>query len=148
MINLTNQVALVTGAGQGIGRASAEALAAAGAHVIIADIDRAKAEAVADAIGATQRRSLAVQADVGDLTEIDRMVREALERFGQIDILLNNAGVTRRADIMDITEADWDRIHRVNAKGGVLLPAARGTRDDPASQRPHHQRGLDCRQRL
>ncbi len=116
-MNLTNQVALVTGAGQGIGRATAQALAEAGAHVIAADIDRAKAEATAEGIMATQRRALAVQADVGDLQQIDRMVREALEQFGQIDILVNNAGVTRRADIMELTEADWDRIHRVNAKG-------------------------------
>jgi len=116
-MNLTNQVALVTGAGQGIGKACAEALAAAGAHVVVADINRQNAEAAAEAIMATQRRSLAVQADVGDLQDIDRMVREALAQFGQIDILVNNAGVTRRADIMDLTEADWDRIHRVNAKG-------------------------------
>jgi NAD(P)-dependent dehydrogenase (short-subunit alcohol dehydrogenase family) len=114
---LANQVALVTGAGQGIGQASAHALAAAGAHLLVADIDRGKAEATADAIMATQRRAVAVQADVGDLADIDRMVREALAAFGQIDILLNNAGVTRRADIMDLTEMDWDRIHRVNAKG-------------------------------
>jgi NAD(P)-dependent dehydrogenase (short-subunit alcohol dehydrogenase family) len=87
------------------------------AHVVVADIDRQKAEATADAIMSMQRRALAVQADVGDLQHIDRMVREALQQFGQIDILLNNAGVTRRADIMDLTEADWDRIHRVNAKG-------------------------------
>ncbi len=116
-MDLTNQVALVTGAGQGIGRASAAALAAAGAHVVVADIDRAKAEATAEAIMSGQRRAVAVQADVGDLEAIDRMVREAIAAFGPIDILLNNAGVTRRADIMDITEADWDRIHRVNAKG-------------------------------
>jgi NAD(P)-dependent dehydrogenase (short-subunit alcohol dehydrogenase family) len=116
-MNLSNQVALVTGAAQGIGKASALALAEAGAHVVVADIDRQGAEATADAIMATQRKSLAVQADVGDLQQIDRMVRTAIEQFGQIDILLNNAGVTRRADIMDITEADWDRIHRVNAKG-------------------------------
>jgi NAD(P)-dependent dehydrogenase (short-subunit alcohol dehydrogenase family) len=116
-MNLNNQVALVTGAAQGIGKASALALAEAGAHVVVADIDRQGAEATADAIMSTQRKSLAVQADVGDLQQIDRMVRAALDQFGQIDILLNNAGVTRRADIMDITEADWDRIHRVNAKG-------------------------------
>ena len=116
-MSLTNQVALVTGAGQGIGKASALALAEAGAHVVVADIDRQKAEATADAIMSMQRRALAVQADVGDLQHIDRMVREALQQFGQIDILLNNAGVTRRADIMELTEADWDRIHRVNAKG-------------------------------
>jgi NAD(P)-dependent dehydrogenase (short-subunit alcohol dehydrogenase family) len=116
-MNLNNQVALVTGAAQGIGKASALALAEAGAHVVVADIDRQGAEATADTIMSTQRKALAVQADVGDLQQIDRMVRTVIEQFGQIDILLNNAGVTRRADIMDITEADWDRIHRVNAKG-------------------------------
>ena len=116
-MNLTNQVALVTGAGQGIGKASALALATAGAHVVAVDIDRQTAEATAEAIMSLQCRALAVQADVGDLQDIDRMVRQALQTFGQIDILVNNAGVTRRADIMELTEADWDRIHRVNAKG-------------------------------
>jgi NAD(P)-dependent dehydrogenase (short-subunit alcohol dehydrogenase family) len=116
-MNLTNQVALVTGAGQGIGKAAALALSEAGAHVVVADIAKQNAEATADAIQSLQRRALAVQADVGDLADIDRMVRQALEMFGQIDILVNNAGVTRRADIMELTEADWDRIHRVNAKG-------------------------------
>jgi NAD(P)-dependent dehydrogenase (short-subunit alcohol dehydrogenase family) len=116
-MELANQVALVTGAANGIGKASACALAEAGAHVIVADIDRAGAEATAESIAAGQHRALAVQADVGDLREIDRMVRESIAAFGHIDIVLNNAGVTRRADIMDITEADWDRIHRVNAKG-------------------------------
>jgi NAD(P)-dependent dehydrogenase (short-subunit alcohol dehydrogenase family) len=90
-MSLTNQIALVTGVGQGIGKASALALAEAGAHVIVADIDRQKAEATADGIMSQQRRALAVQADVGDLRDIDRMVREALQKFGQIDILLNNA---------------------------------------------------------
>jgi len=114
---LTNQVALVTGAGQGIGRATAQALAGAGAHVTVVDINREMAEATADSILAQQHRALPIQADVGELNDIDRMVRDALAQFGQIDILVNNAGVTRRADIMDLTEADWDRIHRVNAKG-------------------------------
>jgi NAD(P)-dependent dehydrogenase (short-subunit alcohol dehydrogenase family) len=63
------------------------------------------------------RQSLALQADVGNLQDIDRMVRQAIATFGQVDILVNNAGVTRRAYIMDLTEEDWDRIHRVNAKG-------------------------------
>jgi len=114
---LTNQVALVTGAGQGIGKAAALALAAAGASVVVADIAARKAEETAETIISLQQRAAAVPADVGDLGDIDRMVRRALELFGQIDILVNNAGVTRRADIMDLTEADWDRIHRVNAKG-------------------------------
>ena len=116
-MSLTNQVALVTGAGQGIGKATALALAAAGAHVVAADISSQNANETADAIMNLQRRGLGVQADVGDLQDIDRMVRRTLETFGRIDILVNNAGVTRRADIMELTEADWDRIHRVNAKG-------------------------------
>jgi len=116
-MTLANQVALVTGAGQGIGKASALALATAGAHVVVADIAGEKAEATAEAIMSLQRRALPVQADVGNLQDIDRMVRRSLDEFGQIDILLNNAGVTRRADIMELTEEDWDRIHRVNAKG-------------------------------
>jgi 3-oxoacyl-[acyl-carrier protein] reductase len=116
-MNLTNQVALVTGGGQGIGKASALALAEAGAHVVVADIAGQQAEQTAEAIMSAQRRALAVRADVGDLQDIDRMVRQALDSFGRIDILVNNAGVTRRADIMEITEEDWDRIHRVNAKG-------------------------------
>jgi len=114
---LANKIAIVTGAGSGIGRASALALSEAGAIVVAADINGAAAEATASAITTGQRKALAVQADVGDLGHIDRMVRQAIEAFGQVDILLNNAGVTRRADIMELTEADWDRIHRVNAKG-------------------------------
>jgi NAD(P)-dependent dehydrogenase (short-subunit alcohol dehydrogenase family) len=114
---LANKIAIVTGAGSGIGRASALALSEAGAIVVAADINGAAAEATASTITTGQRKALAVQADVGDLGHIDRMVRQAIEAFGQVDILLNNAGVTRRADIMELTEADWDRIHRVNAKG-------------------------------
>ncbi len=107
----------MTGAGQGIGKASALAQAEAGAHVVVADNSGQTADETANAIMSLQRRALAVAADVGDLGDIDRMVRRAVEAFGQIDILVNNAGVTRRADIMELTEEDWDRIHRVNAKG-------------------------------
>ncbi len=114
---LEDKVALVTGAGQGIGEAIAMALSEAGATVVVADIDSARAETVAAAIASLQRRALAIGADAGDVAEIQRMVDAAIDAFGPIDILVNNAGVTRRADIMDITEADWDRIHRVNAKG-------------------------------
>ena len=116
-MQLTDKVALVTGAGSGIGRACAVALADAGAHVVAVDINGKTAEETASTIAAFQRKSLGLQADVGDLADIDRMVRAAIEAFGRIDIAVNNAGVTRRADIMDLTEADWDRIHRVNAKG-------------------------------
>jgi NAD(P)-dependent dehydrogenase (short-subunit alcohol dehydrogenase family) len=114
---LNGKVALVTGAASGIGKACALALAEAGAQVVAADINAAGARATADAIAAFQRQAVPVTADVGDLAQIDDMVKQTLAAFGQIDILVNNAGVTRRAYIMDLTEADWDRIHRVNAKG-------------------------------
>lgn len=114
---LNGKVALVTGAASGIGAACAKMLAEAGAMVVAADINAAGAIATAERIAAFQRQAVAVTADVGDLRQIDAMVQRALAAFGQIDILVNNAGVTRRADIMDLTEADWDRIHRVNAKG-------------------------------
>ena len=116
-MQLKDQVAIVTGAGSGIGRASALAYAAAGAHVVCADINATSAEATAAAIQQTQRRAIAVPTDVGNLEDIDRMVLRTIAEYGQVDILLANAGVTRRAHIMDLTEADWDRIHRVNAKG-------------------------------
>lgn len=114
---LQDKVALVTGAGQGIGEATAKALAEVGATVIIADINAERAEKVALGITSFQRRAVASTADVGSVEDIQKMVDRAIKEFGKIDILVNNAGVTRRADIMDITEADWDRIHRVNAKG-------------------------------
>jgi NAD(P)-dependent dehydrogenase (short-subunit alcohol dehydrogenase family) len=114
---LKDKVALVTGAGMGIGKASALAYAAAGAHVVAVDIDRAGAEATAEAVRTHQRKAAALQTDVGDVAAIDRMVEATIAEFGRIDILLNNAGVTRRADIMELDEADWDRIWRVNAKG-------------------------------
>jgi NAD(P)-dependent dehydrogenase (short-subunit alcohol dehydrogenase family) len=114
---LADRVAIVTGAGHGIGHATAVALARAGAHVAAVDIDKAAAEQAAGAVAGLGRRSLAVATDVGDLESIDRMVRAATDALGPIDILVNNAGVTRRAYVMDLTEADWDRIMRVNGKG-------------------------------
>lgn len=116
-MNLAGQVAVVTGAANGIGKAAAVALAEAGATVVVADIAGTAADAVAAEIAGGQRRALGVQVDVGDVAAIDDLVKRVIAEYGQIDILVNNAGVTRRADIMDLTEADWDRIHRVNAKG-------------------------------
>ena len=114
---LEDRVAVVTGAGRGIGAAAARALAEAAAIVVAVDIDGALAEGTAHALTGERRRAMAIAADVGRIADIQRMVDTAIAAFRRIDILVNNAGVTRRADIMDITEADWDRMHRVNAKG-------------------------------
>jgi meso-butanediol dehydrogenase/(S,S)-butanediol dehydrogenase/diacetyl reductase len=113
---LTDRVAIVTGAGRGIGKAIAVALAQAGADVAAVDIDAAAAESTASAVGKHGRRGLALSADIGDISAIDTMTRDVIKAFGQVDVLVNNAGVTRRAYIMDLTEADWDRIMRVNGK--------------------------------
>jgi NAD(P)-dependent dehydrogenase (short-subunit alcohol dehydrogenase family) len=112
---LDGKVALVTGAGAGIGRAIALALAKEGVSLAAADIDLAAAQKTAgDAAG---NKGLAIEADCGDVVSIDAMVSRVARELGHIDIIVNNAGVTRYAYIMDLTEADWDRIHRVNAKG-------------------------------
>src|SRR6516165_1615275 len=114
---LQDKVVLVTGAGAGIGRATALAVAEAGATVAAADIDLAAAQRTADQIASNTRRALAIEADCGDVASIDAMVARTVAELGRLDVIVNNAGVTRYAYIMDLTEADWDRIHRVNAKG-------------------------------
>jgi len=116
-MTLADRIAIVTGAGTGIGKATALALARAGAHVAAVDIDAGLAKSTADAVSQLGRRSLAIETDVGDVAAIDAMVRRVTAAFERVDVLVNNAGVTRRAYIMDLTEADWERIMRVNAKG-------------------------------
>ena len=116
-MNLEDQIAIVTGGAQGIGRACALALAKAGTSVAVVDINGPAAKAVAAEVAALGAKSLAIEADLGSVADIDRMVAETVKVFGRLDTIVNNAGVTRRAYIMDLTEADWDRIHRVNAKG-------------------------------
>jgi 3-oxoacyl-[acyl-carrier protein] reductase len=114
---LKDKIVLVTGAGAGIGEAITVAMAEAGAAVAAADIDGDAAARTADKAAKFQVKTLALQADVGSLKDIDRMVEHVVGEFGRLDVIVNNAGVTRRAYIMDLTEEDWDRIHRVNAKG-------------------------------
>ena len=114
---LQDKVVLVTGAGAGIGRATALAMAEVGATVAAADIDLAAAQRTADQAAGNARRAIAIEADCGDVASIDAMIARTVAELGRLDVIVNNAGVTRYAQIMDLTEADWDRIHRVNAKG-------------------------------
>src|SRR5947209_16072245 len=114
---LQDKIVLVTGAGAGIGRATALAMAEVGANVAAADIDLAAAQRTADQAAGNARRAIAIEADCGDVASIDAMIARTVAELGRLDVIVNNAGVTRYAQIMDLTEADWDRIHRVNAKG-------------------------------
>jgi NAD(P)-dependent dehydrogenase (short-subunit alcohol dehydrogenase family) len=116
-MTVEDRVTIVTGAARGIGKATALALAQSGGPVAVVDVDRAGVESTAAAVTATGGKGLPLVADVGDLASIDRMTRQVLDAFGRIDVLVNNAGVTRRADIMELGEEDWDRIMRVNGKG-------------------------------
>ena len=119
-MQLQNKVALVTGAGRGMGKAIALALAQEGAQVSVADINGEAVEETSIAVREMGTRSMALQADVGSLPDIDRMVKETVDSLGRIDILVNNAGITRFLNIMDVTEQDWDSFHRVNAKGAFF----------------------------
>ncbi|MGE0823965.1 MAG: SDR family NAD(P)-dependent oxidoreductase [Candidatus Binatia bacterium] len=114
---LKDKIAIVTGAGVGMGRAIAERYAKEGAHVVLAEINEETGHQAAAAVSAHDRRGLFVKTDMGKLSDINAMVAKAVETFGRIDILMNNAGVTRKLDFFEVTEADWDWIHSINAKG-------------------------------
>ncbi len=118
MMDLTDKVAVVTGAAQGIGRAIAETLAKRGADVLLADLNVEKARTAAKEIVAdTGRRAIAVHVDVADNASAKAMIDRAIAEFGRIDILINNAGTTRDNLIVRMSEADWDLIINVNLKG-------------------------------
>ncbi len=114
---LENKIALVTGAGNGIGAASSVAFAEAGATVVCADIDLEAARRSAQRASQVGPEAMALRADCGDVAEIEAMLDATVAAHGRLDIILNNAGITRQAYIMDLTEDDWDSIHRLNAKG-------------------------------
>ena len=120
-MDLTDKVAIVTGAGQGIGRAIALRLADAGATVVVAELNREVGETVAKEIEALGGTSLVVEVDVSKLDQTQRMAQQTLEAFNQIDILVNNAGIAgKTATLPDLDESDWDAVIDVNLKGVFL----------------------------
>ncbi len=121
---LDGQVAIVTGAGSGIGRATALRLAREGASVTVADINEANAKGVAEEIESTAGNAYPFTVDVTDKTDAEQMVSETVERFGKLDILVNNAGIAIIASLMDTDEAAWDALMNVNAKGVLLCSQA------------------------
>lgn len=115
------RVAIVTGAGQGIGKGIAVRLAEAGANVVVCDINEKAAQEVVDEIKSSGFEAIAVASDVGAKPDCERLAQSALDRWGRLDILVNNAGIIRDALIHKMTEEQWDAVLRVNLKGPFMM---------------------------
>lgn len=116
---LAGRVCIVTGGAQGIGEACCRRFAREGAQVVIADVDEARGQALAAELNA-----LFVRCDVGDTSQVDALVAQTLAAHGRIDVLVNNAGIFKAADFLEITEEDFDAVLRVNLKGAFLVAQA------------------------
>ena len=114
---LKDKIAIVTGGGVGIGKAIALRYAKEGAHIVVAEINEVTGQQTAKEVSAHDRHGLFVKTDMSSLSHIDAMVEKAVEAFGRIDILMNNAGVNKQLNFFEVTERDWDWIHSINAKG-------------------------------
>jgi NAD(P)-dependent dehydrogenase (short-subunit alcohol dehydrogenase family) len=120
-MQLANKIALITGGASGIGRATAMLFAREGAAVMIADVNREAGQTVATEIERAGGRARFEPADVTHASDCRQVVEQTLAAFGKIDILFNNAGIIRRATILDLSEEDWDRVMSVNVKSIYLL---------------------------
>ena len=120
-MQLEGKVALITGSGSGIGRATALLFAREGAAVAVVDLDESRAQAVAREIEGEGGQAIAVRCDVSQAADCLRAVRDTVAAFGGLDILFNNAGIIRRASVLEISEDDWDRAMAVNVKSIYLM---------------------------
>jgi NAD(P)-dependent dehydrogenase (short-subunit alcohol dehydrogenase family) len=116
---LEGRICVVTGGAQGIGEACARRFAREGSHVVIFDVDDARGQALA-----SELQALYVHGDVGSKADVDAVVAHTLAAHGRIDVLVNNAGIFKAADFLDITEEDFDAVLRVNLKGAFLMGQA------------------------
>jgi NAD(P)-dependent dehydrogenase (short-subunit alcohol dehydrogenase family) len=122
--NLQDQVAVITGASQGIGAACAQRLSADGAAVALWDVDDTRGQALAKRLVDDGARAIYVHCNVAAKADVDSALSTTLAAFGRIDALVNNAGIFKAADFLDITEADWDAVIGVNLKGSFLVGQA------------------------
>jgi NAD(P)-dependent dehydrogenase (short-subunit alcohol dehydrogenase family) len=116
---LQNKVTIITGGAQGIGEACARRFAREGARVVLADVDDARGQLLASSLGA-----LYVHCDVGDSVQVNALVAAAMAAHRRIDVLVNNAGIFKAAAFLDVSEADFDAVIRVNLKGAFLVAQA------------------------
>jgi NAD(P)-dependent dehydrogenase (short-subunit alcohol dehydrogenase family) len=118
------RVGIVTGAGQGMGRAIAERFARDGGSVMAADVNEATVNDVAQRLRDEGLRAIAMQVDVTDATQVRAMVARTVQEFGGVDVLVNNAGILRSTKIVDISPDEWDLVMDVNVKGVFLCTQA------------------------
>ncbi|MBK6938889.1 MAG: SDR family oxidoreductase [Planctomycetes bacterium] len=124
MLRLDGKVAIVTGAGSGIGAAITERFTSQGAAVAALDVDEVAAQRIVARLRKDGGNLEAFACDVGDADSVDRAIRGAVERFGKLDILVNNAGIAHIGTVQSTSEADLDRVYRVNVKGVYLCTKA------------------------
>jgi NAD(P)-dependent dehydrogenase (short-subunit alcohol dehydrogenase family) len=117
--NLGNKICIVTGGAQGIGEACVRRFSSEGAKVVIADVDETLGKALASELGVTF-----LHCDVGNKADVDHVVAQTVSLFGRIDVLVNNAGIFKAADFLEVTEDDFDAVLRVNIKGSFLMGQA------------------------
>jgi len=117
-MNFANKTVIVTGSAQGIGRAIAKRFAGFNANVVICDLNQEIVEKVADEI---EGNTVGFKADVVNPIEVDSLFQKTIERFGRIDIVVNNAGITRDTLIIRMEEKDWDKVLDINLKGAFLV---------------------------
>ncbi|WP_130858700.1 SDR family NAD(P)-dependent oxidoreductase [Gracilibacillus phocaeensis] len=116
--DLTNKVSIITGGATGLGKAMAEALAQAGSKIVIADIDVSKAEETAKQFSEAEGvESLAIQTDVTNEEQVQQMVDQVVERFGQIDVLINNAGIVMNEEAEETSLENWQKVMNINVNG-------------------------------
>lgn len=126
MFDLSGEKAIVTGAARGLGEQMALALAEAGADVAVVDVNIDAACRVSDRIRSIDRDSIAIKADVTKVADVENMVKVAKDRFGKIDILINNAGITINVPAEEMSKEEWDRVIEVNLTGVFLCAQAVG----------------------
>jgi meso-butanediol dehydrogenase/(S,S)-butanediol dehydrogenase/diacetyl reductase len=120
MGRVKDRVVIVTGGAGGIGAAACHAIAAEGGKVVVADLDAGSAQAVAAAIGENGGTATSVGVDVTDRTQVQAMIRTAVDAFGALNVIFNNAGMNRPRDFMDVDQENFDQIVRVNTWGVIV----------------------------